>query len=152
MIVGPGRCCSPRHRMPFNSRNQGYKCVQCRVTRYGGLISRMTMNHVILSVWGWPQNPKYGLKSWGWPPKSSRVWIKTFLGYWLILILNLLPSIDVDSVNFFLDLIDIDLIKSDNQSIGNRLSPSLKSTDICPKSELKSSQTAQHCPKWPNRV
>jgi len=26
--IGPGRYCSPRHRMPFNSRNVGSKCVQ----------------------------------------------------------------------------------------------------------------------------
>ena len=25
--VGPARCCSPRHRMPFSSRNEGLKCV-----------------------------------------------------------------------------------------------------------------------------
>jgi len=25
--VWPGRHCSPRHRMPFNSRNEGSKCV-----------------------------------------------------------------------------------------------------------------------------
>ena len=52
---------------------------------------------------------------------STRVWIKTCLGYRLILILNLLLSIDVDSVIFFLDLIDIDasrILKSiDSESI-----------------------------------
>jgi len=26
-LVGPGRCCSPCHRMPFNSRNEGAKRV-----------------------------------------------------------------------------------------------------------------------------
>ena len=26
MLAGPGRCCSPRHRMPFDSRNEGSKC------------------------------------------------------------------------------------------------------------------------------
>jgi len=25
--VGPARCCSPRHRMSFNSKNEGSKCV-----------------------------------------------------------------------------------------------------------------------------
>jgi hypothetical protein len=51
----------------------------------------------------------------------TRVWIKTFLGCRLILILNLLLSIDVDSVKFFLDLIDIGasriLNSIDSQSI-----------------------------------
>jgi len=26
--VGPGRYCSPRHRMPFNSRNEESRCVE----------------------------------------------------------------------------------------------------------------------------
>jgi hypothetical protein len=26
LTVGPGRCCSPRHVMPCNSRNEGLKC------------------------------------------------------------------------------------------------------------------------------
>ena len=25
--VGPGKCCSPRHRIPFNSIQEGLKCV-----------------------------------------------------------------------------------------------------------------------------
>jgi hypothetical protein len=25
--VGPGECCSPRHRVQFNSRDEGSKCV-----------------------------------------------------------------------------------------------------------------------------
>ena len=25
--VGPGGCCSPRHRVPFNSRDEGSECV-----------------------------------------------------------------------------------------------------------------------------
>jgi len=27
VLVGPGRCCSPRHRMPRNSRDEGSECV-----------------------------------------------------------------------------------------------------------------------------
>ena len=27
LLLGPGRCCSPRHRMPYNSIKQGSKCV-----------------------------------------------------------------------------------------------------------------------------
>jgi len=26
--VGPARCCSPRHRTPFNSRSEGSECVR----------------------------------------------------------------------------------------------------------------------------
>ena len=28
--LGPGRCCSPRHRLPFNSGNEGSKCAEWR--------------------------------------------------------------------------------------------------------------------------
>jgi len=27
LLKVPGRCCSPRHRIAFNSREEGYKCV-----------------------------------------------------------------------------------------------------------------------------
>ena len=27
LLVGPGRYCSPRHRLPFNSINEGSRCV-----------------------------------------------------------------------------------------------------------------------------
>ena len=27
LLVGPGRYCSPRHRLPFNSMNEGSRCV-----------------------------------------------------------------------------------------------------------------------------
>jgi hypothetical protein len=26
-VVGPGGCCSPRHRVPFNSRDEASQCV-----------------------------------------------------------------------------------------------------------------------------
>ena len=32
--VGPARCCSPRHRMSFNSRHEGSKCVWRRVEQH----------------------------------------------------------------------------------------------------------------------
>ena len=31
--VGPGRYCSPRHRMPFNSRHEGLQCVEGHLER-----------------------------------------------------------------------------------------------------------------------
>ena len=88
-----------------------------------------------------------GKQKLGTSGHGARVWIKCFWGYWLILILNLLLSIDVDSVIFSLIWLMLMLMKSQNQSIRNRLSPSLKSTDICPRSTLKSSQVADHCRK-----